>query len=86
MVPHGMVRDHSPRSAAPRREAVQEALEVIGVEDGRPGAAIAVGVAVACRKLVQEADEVVHVELRRSRGLIAVGVARLDDGDVAVAL
>src|ERR1043165_5613352 len=62
-------------SGAAGGEAVQEADEVVDVEDGRGVAVVAVGVAVARGKLVEETDEVVDVEDRCDVAAIAVGIA-----------
>src|SRR5262245_11776001 len=58
------------------REPLQEALEVVDVEDGGRGAAVAVGVGIARRELLQEALEVVDVEEGYGGAQVAVGVAR----------
>src|SRR5712675_430973 len=66
----------NPGSRTPRRELVQEALEVVGVECWWAGAAVAVGVGVAGGELGEETLEVVGGEEGRGGGLVAVGVAR----------
>src|SRR5690606_22857406 len=61
---------------AARRAGRLEADEVVDVEDGDVGGAVAVGVQVAGGEGRLEADEVVDVQDRNIGGAVAVGVAR----------
>src|ERR1043166_856460 len=65
-----------PGSRAAGGESVQEALEVIGVEQRCRGGAVAVCEGIARGKLIEKALEVVGVEKRLVVGVVAVGVAR----------
>src|SRR5438128_1914866 len=63
------------RLRATRGEGGLEADEVVDVEGGRTGGAVAVGVGVAGGEAGHEADEVVDVEDRGVGAEVAVGVA-----------
>src|SRR6185369_15326074 len=60
------------RSGASRRVTVQEAREIVDVQQGRVGREIAVCVWVPRGVPVNEASKVVDVQHRYQRGLIAV--------------
>src|SRR5678816_737847 len=59
-----------------RSELVEEAGEVVDVEDWGEGRTVTVGEGAARRVEVVEADEVVDVEERGEGGTVAVGIAR----------
>jgi hypothetical protein len=75
----------APSSAlwTPGRVCVEEAREVVNVQDWGRGAGIAVGVGVARGEPVQEAGEVLDVQEGRNARAVAVGVAAAAESQVS---